>query len=429
MSFRWARATAYGVVALLAVGAVVVTKPLPPRAPAAEVLTVEHATHRWNERNDTLRRNETLASVLARGGVSDLLAREALKAVKSLDFRYLRAGMPVTVRSEENDSVPASITLQLAVDKFLHLKRDSLGWSEMVETVAWETDTVVVSGAIRTNLYEAMDSAAVGALPRSAREQLVIALAEDIYQYRVDMSRDLQVGDKFRVVAQRRMLPTGYTRIDTIIGATFTLSGKTTEAIRFKSRVGGLYFDQDGKPLRSGFLRNPIRFSRISSGFGMRRHPILGSMRSHQGTDYAAASGTPIRAIGDGTVIRAGWHNGYGNVVDIRHAKGYMSRYGHMRGFAEGIHAGARVSREQTIGYVGSTGLSTAPHLHFEMHINGIVRNPRGVLANITSDPIPSVEREAFVMARTSALALLDSPALLASAESSSVKQAGVARQ
>src|SRR5688572_3959300 len=206
MSFRWARATAYGVVALLAVGAVVLTKPLPPRAPAAEFLTVEQATHRWNERNDTLRRNETLASVLARGGVSDLLAREALKAVRSLDFRYLKAGMPVTVRSEENDSMPASITLQLAMDKFLHLKRDSLGWSEQVETIPWQLDTIVVSGVIRTNLYEAMDSAVAGALPRSARERLVVALAEDIFEYRVDMSRDLQVGDRFRVVAQRSTL-------------------------------------------------------------------------------------------------------------------------------------------------------------------------------------------------------------------------------
>src|SRR5688500_15265154 len=142
--------------------------------------------------------------------------------------------------------------------------------------------------------------------------------------------------------------------------------------------------------MRSGFLRTPVAFRRISSGFGMRRHPILGTMRKHQGTDYAANAGTPIRAIGDGVVIRANFNNGYGNVVEIRHPNGYVSRYGHMRGFASGIHGGARVNREQTIGYVGSTGLSTAPHLHFEVLVGGVQRNPRSVLQNASSEPIPA---------------------------------------
>ena len=177
--------------------------------------------------------------------------------------------------------------------------------------------------------------------------------------------------------------------------------------------------------MRSGFLRNPVSFRRISSGFGMRRHPILGTMRAHQGTDYAANAGTPIRAIGDGTVIRAGWHNGYGNVVDIRHANGYVSRYAHMSGFAKGVHGGARVTREQTIGFVGSTGLSTAPHLHFEVLVKGVHRNPRSVLANVSADPIPASERIAFAEARTRTLAMLDGPARLASAESAAAKQAG----
>jgi murein DD-endopeptidase MepM/ murein hydrolase activator NlpD len=427
MSHRWARAIAYCAVALLGAAAIFFTNPLPPNStrPAAEVLTAaQPQEHRWRERNDTLGSGETLVAVLARGGLSHVLAREAIKAAKTLDYRNIRVGMPVRVRSEETDSLPTQITLQLAVDKFLHLNRDSVGWSESVESVAWNTDTIVVSGTIKSNLYTAMDSAAIGALPSRARIRLVNLLAEDIFEYRVDMSRDLQVGDRFRVVAQRSTLPGGFVRIDTVLAASMTLSGKTTEAVLFRSqKVTGLYFDQNMKPMRSGFLRSPLRFSRITSTFGMRRHPILGTMRAHEGLDYGASSGTPIRAIGDGVVIRAGWHNGYGNVVDIRHAKGYVSRYGHMRGFGPGIHAGARVNREQTIGYVGSTGLSTAPHLHFEMHVNGVQRNPRLVLANVSADPIPASEREAFALAHSRALSMLAGPPLVATAEG--VRQAG----
>ncbi|MEX2152194.1 MAG: M23 family metallopeptidase [Gemmatimonadaceae bacterium] len=432
MSLRWVRAIAYGVVALLGVAAVLFTSPLPPRAlrPAGEVLSEAHEEHRWNDRHDTVARGESLASVLARGGVSEVIAREALTTLKVLDPRRVRVGMPVTVRTAATDSVPTEIILRLAVDRILHLKRDSSGWKEIDERLPWRMDTIVVSGRIRTNLYEAVDAAARGALTGSAQNRLVLALAEDIFEYRVDMSRDLQVGDEFRVVAQRSVGPEGIMRIDTVLGASMTLSGKTIEAVRFKSqKVGGVYFDQNGKPMRSGFLRTPVRFSRISSKFGLRRHPILGTMRKHQGTDYAAAAGTPIRAIGDGVVIRAGWHNGYGNVVDIRHANGYVSRYGHMRGFAAGVRGGARVTREQVIGYVGSTGLSTAPHLHFEVHVKGTQRNPGAVLANVSADPIPTSERVAFADARTRTLALLQMPAVLATAESASVKQAGRQQQ
>jgi murein DD-endopeptidase MepM/ murein hydrolase activator NlpD len=427
MSLRWARAIAYGVVALLAVAAILLTRPLPPASnrPAGEVLSAAHQQHRWRERNDTLGQGDNLMAVLGRAGLSNLLAREALKAAKSLDYRNLRVPMPVRVRSEETDSLPTYITLQLAVDKFLHLKRDSVGWRETVEQVAWTMDTIVVAGTIRSNLYAAMDAAAEGALPARARYSLVNRIADDIFEYRVDMSRDLQVGDTFRIVAQRSTIGS-IVRIDTVLAATMTLSGKTTEAVLFRStKVGGLYFDQDGKPMRSGFLRSPLQFSRITSRFGMRRHPILGTMRAHQGTDYGANAGTPIRAIGEGVVTRAGWNNGYGNVVEIRHARGYMTRYGHMKGFGPGIHVGARVQQRQTIGYVGSTGLSTAPHLHFEVHVNGVQRNPSLVLANVSADPVPASERPAFDVAYNRARSLLSGPPLLASAP---VQQAGQSR-
>jgi murein DD-endopeptidase MepM/ murein hydrolase activator NlpD len=429
MSHGKARAIAYCVVALLGAAAIFFTKPLPPRAPAAAVLSESPKPNPWRERHETVKRGETLVSVLARGGLSEVLSREAIKAAKTLDPRRIPEGMRLVLRSPHEDTVPTEIILRLAADRLLHLKRSDSAWVAIEEVLPWTTDTVVVSGTITSTLGEAMETAARDVLPPSARQQLVYILAEDIFEYRVDMSRDLQVNDQFRVVAQRRRLGQGadeITRMDTVLGATMKLSGKSIEAVRFRSaKVAGVYFDQDGKPMRSGFLRSPVSFRRISSGFGMRKHPILGTMRAHQGTDYAANAGTPVRAIGDGVVIRANYNSGYGNVVEVRHANGYVSRYAHMSRFGKGIHQGARVSREQFVGYVGSTGLSTAPHLHFEVLVKGVQRNPRVVLANISADPIPSSERVAFSDAHSRTMALLESPALLASADKSSVKQAG----
>ncbi len=316
MSLRKARAIAYGVVALLGVAAVLYTRPLPPRAPAAEVLSQTPRDNPWRVRYDTVKSGESLASVLARGGVSEVIVREALRAAKTLDPRRIPIGMPVLVRSAPQDTTPTEVILELAVDRILHLRRGDSGWVALEEQLPWKTDTVVIVGTIKSNLYEAMDAAAGDVLPPFARRQLVIKLAEDIFEYRVDMSRDLQVGDEFRVVTQRQVGPRGITRMDTVLGATMKLSGTSIEAVRFRSaKVGGLYFDQFGKPMRSGFLRNPVQFSRISSGFGMRRHPILGTMRKHQGTDYAASSGTPIRAIGDGVVVRANYSSTRSSMV------------------------------------------------------------------------------------------------------------------
>ncbi|HEY7394463.1 MAG TPA: M23 family metallopeptidase, partial [Gemmatimonadaceae bacterium] len=144
------------------------------------------------------------------------------------------------------------------------------------------------------------------------------------------------------------------------------------------------------------FLRAPLEFRRISSIFGSRRHPILGDVRQHKGTDYAADAGTPVRAIADGVVTRRGWGGGYGNVLEIRHRNGYVTRYGHLRGFASGIRVGSSVSIGKTVAYVGTTGLSTGPHLHFEVLVNGKQRDPRLALKATVGDRIPEEERSAF---------------------------------
>jgi len=268
-----------------------------------------------------------------------------------------------------------------------------------------KVDTVTVSGTIQSSLFSALDKSGSGELPRAARAELAFSLA-DIFEYRVDMSRDLQVGDKFHILVERLQKPNGAIIVNKVLGARLALSGNEIEAIRFESRVaGGQYFDQAGKSLRASFLRAPVAFRRISSIFGGRRHPVLGIWRRHKGTDYAAAMGTPVRSIGDGVVVFAGRKGGYGNVIDIRHRNGFVSRYGHLRNFAKGIRPGTRVTIGSTIGAVGKSGLATGPHLHFEVLVNGVQRDPRVALRMKGGDPIPSSERGVFQQIRNRTLA------------------------
>jgi murein DD-endopeptidase MepM/ murein hydrolase activator NlpD len=412
---RLARAITYTVVALLFAFALRFTPQLPERRPAEVLLQgaptppADSSAHSVAPHVDTLASGETLQSVFRRGGVADSDVVAALRVAKSLDPRRIPAGMPVTFRATAADSSPNEIVLELAVDRLLRLTRTDSGWSASETRLPWQIDTVVVAGSIASTLYEAMDESAKDLLPVAARRQLTWALA-DVFEYRVDMSRDLQEGDRFRVMAVRETAPNGIARMGNIVAATFELSGTTIEAIRFKSAsVGGDFFDQNGKSLRAAFLRAPLEFRRISSVFGRRRHPILGSVRAHKGTDYAANAGTPVRAIGDGTVIRASWGGGYGNVLEIRHRNGYVTRYAHLRGYAKGIRSGARVGIGQTVAYVGTTGLSTAPHLHFEVLVGGVQRDPRTALNFKGGDPIPAKERTAFAQVRERMIASLDS--------------------
>ncbi|MGH7619052.1 MAG: M23 family metallopeptidase, partial [Gemmatimonadaceae bacterium] len=402
------RIAVYIFVALAFAGAIRFTPRLPePDRKAADVLATQAATPAWKLHFDTLGRGESLHSLLRRGGMTDTAASRALQAATSLDHRHIPAGMPVTIRSESADSTPSEVTLQLSIDRLLHLRRNGDAWTGVEERLPWTTDTIVVGGTIASNLYAAMDASAKNDLPTGARQQLSWALA-DVYEYRVDMSRDLQVGDEFKVVAERSVAPTGAVRIGRVIAATFKLSGSTIDVVRFASEsVSGDFFDQDGKSMRAAFLRAPLEFRRISSVFGLREHPILGGVRAHKGTDYAAAAGTPVRAIGDGVVIREGWGNGYGNLLEIRHRNGYVTRYGHLSRFSADVHVGSHVAIGQVVAFVGSTGLATGPHLHFEVLVNGEQRDPRVALKQTGGDPIPDSERATFLQVRDRLLASL----------------------
>jgi murein DD-endopeptidase MepM/ murein hydrolase activator NlpD len=360
-------------------------------------------------RVETLNRGETLIGLFKRVGLSDQTAGEIVRAASAnaIDARYLKAGMPVEFTADSTGEIPKELTFHLGVDRLLHMRRTETGWTGTEERLPWTIDTVVVGGTIRANLYQAMDSSAAKYFPGHAKDELAWALA-DIFEYRVDMSRELQEGDQFKTLVERMVGPGGVTKVGKVLAASFTLSGTEIAAVRFESKsMSPQYYDAQGKSMRAQFLRAPLEFRRISSSFGTRFHPILGRWKSHKGTDYAASSGTPVRAIGDAVVLRAGWSGGYGNMLELRHRNGYVTRYGHLRGFAKGVRAGARVNIAQTVAYVGTTGLSTGPHLHFEVLIGGVQKDSRVALKSIAGEPLPRSERAAFEQRRGRLLASL----------------------
>ncbi|MFI5310059.1 MAG: M23 family metallopeptidase [Gemmatimonadales bacterium] len=274
---------------------------------------------------------------------------------------------------------------------------------------AWTADTIVVHAVIRSNLYNALDAGAASQLPKATRTTLAWSVA-DIYEYRIDMSRDLRDGDAVRVEFERLRGPGGDVKVGNVLAAGIERRGTEIQAIRFAPRGSSRaeYYDEAGRSLRAAFLRAPLSFRRISSVFGMRKHPILGEWRAHKGTDYAAASGTPVRSIGDGVVVFAGARSGYGNSIDVRHPNGFVTRYGHLRGFAEGTRAGVRVTMGRTIGFVGMTGLATAPHLHFEVIVRGVQRDPASALAGEVGVPLPRGDVAQFEKVRRRASAMLE---------------------
>ncbi len=416
MKKRPARATAYLTVALLVLVALRYTPELPDTPAAASVLqqgkplaVADFVAPVVASRTETLNRGETLIGLFKRVGISDAAAKEIVRAASgaAIQPRYLQAGMPVEFTADSAGTDPRELVFHLGIDRLLRMRRSEQGWVGIEERLPWTTDTVVVGGTINSTLYQAMNDGATQYFPSRAKDELTWALA-DIFEYRVDMSRDLQVGDQFKALVERSVGPGGITKVGKVLAASFTLSGSEVSAVLFDSRAASpQYYDATGRSLRAAFLRAPLEFRRISSTFGSRFHPILGRWKAHKGTDYAASSGTPVRAIGDAVVIKASWGGGYGNVLELRHRNGYVTRYGHLRGFAKGIRPGVRVNIAQTVAYVGTTGLSTGPHLHFEVLINGVQRDSRVALKSIAGDPILRSERAEFDARRERLLASL----------------------
>jgi murein DD-endopeptidase MepM/ murein hydrolase activator NlpD len=360
----------------------------------------------FTETFDTLRRGETLSELFARHGVEGLdlttFGRNA-----PLDPRRVRSGLVFAFRRELQDSQPTRITVRTTPAQRVSFQKGDSGWDTVVEPIAWRPEPIRLEGSIDNSLYEALD-AQVGddVLDSSERQRLAWDLA-DVYAWQVDFTRDIQTGDHFQVVIERLVSEEGEIRFGRVLASDLTMSGKSLTAFRYERGERSAYYDHDGNSLRRAFLRAPVQFRRISSTFARaRRHPVLGITRRHQGTDYAASPGTPVMAAGDGVVLRAGRAGGYGNLIELRHRNGITTRYGHLRGFARGIRSGARVTQGQTIGYVGSTGLASGPHLHYEFRVNGVAKDARRVdLGN--GAPVAASDRPAFERQRDSLLQLL----------------------
>jgi len=223
-----------------------------------------------------------------------------------------------------------------------------------------------------------IDSSLFLAGSKAGLEDGVIMEIANIFGWDIDFVLDIREGDDFKVLYEEKYLQDDDLGYGNIMAAEFTNRGKTYRAVRYTDESGdSQYFTPDGQSMRKEFLRTPVDFARISSHFNLsRKHPVLNTIRAHKGTDYAAPTGTPIRAVGDGKVIFAGRSGGYGNVVKIQHGQTYQTRYAHMSKFQKGVRSGSTVKQGQIIGYVGSTGLATGPHLHYEFYVNGAVRNP-----------------------------------------------------
>lgn len=356
---------------------------------------------------DTLQRGETVSALLARHGVIGVDFSALAKAL-SFDPRRLKAGQEFSVRRSGTADEATHFEFRATPEERLQfIRTDSGKWRGQVVPIRWTTDTIRLGASISSNLFDAIDSQVGDAtLDRQERANVVYALAE-VFSYSVDFSRDLQPGDGFAAVVERRTSEEGETRFGQILAGELTVSGKPIAAFLYRNGSATGFYDPEGKSLRRAFLAAPVEFRHISSGFSRSRfHPVLGIFRKHEGIDYAASRGTPVRAAADGVVLRAGYAGGYGKLIEIRHMNGITTRYGHLSVIGPAVRPGARVSQGTFIGRVGSTGLSTAPHLHYEFRVNDIARNPRSVKMEAGA-PLPRSALAAFLRERDRLRALL----------------------
>lgn len=299
-----------------------------------------------------------------------------------LNFKRLKGGTYRFITDMKGELV--KFIYEASPTEIYEIEKDPGGYVVQRKKVPLETQLVKVVGEIRSSLFEAMDAA-------GEQDPLTISFAE-ILACEIDFYKDVKEGDRFKVVVEKIYKGDQFIQYGTIHAVEYQRQDKIYKGIRYKWD----YYDERGISLRKAFLKVPLRFNRISSRFSRaRRHPILGGLRPHYGVDYAAPPGTPVWAVADGTVVSSGWSGGFGNQVVLRHGNGYMSCYGHLLRYGPGIRRGTRVRQKQIIGYVGSTGLSTGPHLDYRLVKDGQFRNPlREILP--AGVPIVKGETEAF---------------------------------
>jgi len=343
---------------------------------------------------EKVRPGDTLAALMQRLGIDD---NEAANFIRSnaiaRGILQLKAGKRIQAQTRaDGQLVQLSAALDDARDagpaKNLIITRESDGLRAKVSAAALERRVEMRSGEIRSSLFAATDAAQI---PDVVASQMV-----DMFSTEIDFGADLRRGDRFNVVYESFWQDGEFVRTGRILAAEFRNGGDTYQTVWFEEagKPGG-YFSFDGKSLKKAFLKSPLEFTRISSGFSMRMHPILGQWKQHKGVDFAAPTGTPIRASGDGTVEFVGTQNGYGNVVVLKHWSNYSTAYAHMSRFASGLHKGDKISQGELIGYVGSTGWATGPHLHYEFRVNNEPRDPLSIdIPN--AQPLAGVDLQRF---------------------------------
>lgn len=320
---------------------------------------------------------DTLGQLLDRNEVSRQDAADAIVALKAVfDPRRLTPGQSVTLGLSENDGTVTLSRVQIEAEpgrRSFAERQDNGKFSAGEEHDPISTETMAYSGTIDSSLFAAGE--------RAGLSPTVLSQLIQLFSYDVDFQRDIQKGDRFEVLVDRRTLPDGTKVGDGDIDyAALTLSGQKLVLYRFDDGSGLVdYYNDKGQSVRKALLKTPVDGARISSGFGMRNHPVLGYSKMHKGVDFAAPIGTPVYAAGDGVIEKAGPWSSYGNYLRIRHTTTYSTAYGHLSGYAKGIVAGTRVRQGQVVAYSGNTGRTTGPHLHYEVLVGNDQVNPLNI--------------------------------------------------
>jgi len=358
--------------------------------------------NKTDSRSIRIKPGDHAVAILQQLGFSIGEAREmVIIATDRYNLRNISAGKTFKrVDSADNTDVYYNID----GEQRLHLQRHSgeQSWTCNMEARELLTRQRVVTGRIDDSLFGAAESAGM--------DQRTTMNLVDIFAWDIDFARDMRRGDSFRVIYEEHFDDAGRVLNTSILTAEFINQGDHFRAVRYEQSNGQVsYFTPDGKSMRKAYLKAPVKFSRISSRFQTsRKHPVLGYTRAHRGVDYAASSGTPIHAIGDGYVSFSGWKNGFGRFILITHNnRNHATAYAHMRAFARGIKRGVRVKQGQVIGYVGMSGLATGPHLHFEFRVRGVAVNPLTV-KHPPARPVAGNERKRFEQQTAPLLKQLD---------------------
>lgn len=342
-------------------------------------------------RTDSTRSSDTADTLLKRLGVNDVEAAAFLRSDRTVQQILLgRSGRQVTAQAL-GDQRLSKLTARWSADtegefKRLVIERTPQGMVSRVESAPLVATSRLASGTIRSSLFAATDDAG---LPDTIATQIAEIFSSDI-----DFRRALRKDDRFNVVYEVLEGDGEPLRTGRVLSAEFVNAGKTFQAMWFQApgqdaqgaAAKGSYYTLDGQSLRRAFLSSPVEFSRVSSGFAMRFHPILKQNRPHLGTDFAASTGTPARTVGDGVIEFAGVQNGYGNVIFVKHRNNTETVYAHLSKIM--VQRGQNVNQGQTIGLVGSTGWATGPHLHFEVRVNGVQHDPMKMAQSSETVPV-----------------------------------------